>query len=109
VERRGEAHRHFPDLDEALRDGALSAPSEWRIHFHVPLFASAYESFGSTQDYVRRVLELVVQSRITSHLEIETYTWSVLPSRLKVDLDESIAREYDWVLGALDRISARAH
>jgi sugar phosphate isomerase/epimerase len=109
VERRGEAHRHFPDLDEALRDGGLSAPSEWRIHFHVPLFASAYESFGSTQDYVRRVLELVVQSRITSHLEIETYTWSVLPSRLKVDLDESIAREYDWVLGALDRISARAH
>ena len=32
------------------------------------------------------------------HLEIETYTWDVLPAALKIDLVESIAREYDWVL-----------
>jgi hypothetical protein len=69
----------------------------------VPLFAREYESFASTQDYVRSVIDLAKRSRITGHLEIETYTWDVLPPGLKVDLLESIAREYDWVLGAIAR------
>ena len=34
----------------------------------------------------------------TTHFEIETYTWDVLPGALKLDLLESIAREYEWVL-----------
>ena len=33
---------------------------EWRIHFHVPLFASDYEGLGSTQDYVRQVIGAAV-------------------------------------------------
>ena len=37
----------------------------------------------------------------TRHLEIETYTWDVLPPALKIDLLDSIAREYDWVLETL--------
>ncbi len=96
----GESLRHYPDLDVALSN-PRSAPSEWRIHFHVPLFAREYEAFGSTQSYVRRVLELVRASGFTRHLEIETYTWDVLPPGLKIDLLDSIAREYDWVLGSL--------
>ena len=35
----------------------------------------------------------------TEHLEIETYTWNVLPEGLKMEIGASIAREYDWVLG----------
>ncbi len=35
---------------------------------------------------------------MTTHLEIETYTWDVLPAGLKMDLADSIAREYEWVL-----------
>ena len=104
VERRPEGLSHYADLDQALHkpDGADGAtPDEWRIHFHVPLFAREYESFGSTQDYVREVLRLAVQSPFTRHLEIETYTWDVLPAGLKIDLLDSIAREYDWVLGAI--------
>jgi sugar phosphate isomerase/epimerase len=103
---------HYADLGEALAD--VAAPQvralgqsreirDWRIHFHVPLFAREYESFASTQDYVRSVIDLAKRSRITGHLEIETYTWDVLPPGLKVDLLESIAREYDWVLGAIAR------
>ena len=105
VERRGNDRTHFPDLDEALRHGKTTGPSQWRIHFHVPLFATSYEAFGSTQDYVRQVLGLALARRFTRHLEIETYTWDVLPAGLKVDLGESIAREYDWVLGAIERAS----
>jgi sugar phosphate isomerase/epimerase len=108
VERQGAGLRHYPDLDVALANqGATSfggdaraghGPAEWRIHFHVPLFAREYDAFGSTQDYVRNVLGLAVQSPFTTHLEIETYTWDVLPPGLKMELGESIAREYDWVL-----------
>ncbi len=37
----------------------------------------------------------------TRHLEIETYTWDVLPGDLKIDVVNSIAREYEWVLDAM--------
>ena len=73
----------------------------------MPLFARDYDAFGSTQDYVERVIGLAQQQRFTTHLEIETYTWDVLPPGLKLDLGESIAREYDWVLQAIARATAR--
>lgn len=91
---------HFPDLDEAL-DAGVTHAAEWRIHFHVPLFLSAYEGLDSTQDDVRRVIEAARDTFVTTHLEIETYTWDVLPPALKQDLLESIAREYEWVIERL--------
>jgi hypothetical protein len=94
--------RHFPDLGDALAC-AGSCGDEWRIHFHVPLFAHEYDRLGSTQDYVADVIRLVEDGSVTSHLEIETYTWDVLPGTLKLDLTESIAREYAWVLDTLRR------
>jgi len=94
------AFRHYADLPDALEQSTPS-DNEWRIHFHVPLFLDRYEELGSTQDYVREVLAIVARSPVTSHLEIETYTWDVLPAELKVELGESIAREYAWVLQEL--------
>jgi sugar phosphate isomerase/epimerase len=101
VERSANGVRHFPDLHVALGE-ARQPSAEWRIHFHVPLFAREYQAFGSTQDYVRSVLDLAYATEFTRHLEIETYTWDVLPGGLKIDLLESIAREYEWVLASLD-------
>ena len=46
------------------------------------------------------MIDAGARTRFTTHLEIETYTWDVLPPALKIDLLDSIAREYDWVLGA---------
>ena len=86
----------FPDLDRAL--DAHARGCEWRVHFHVPLFTCEYEHFQSTQDYVRNVILAAMSDSITTHLEIETYTWDVLPGALKVDLLDSIRREYEWVL-----------
>jgi len=99
IERRGHTLTHFPDLDVALDRSESPAGAEWRIHFHVPLFANEYEGLGSTQDYVRDVLTLARQSHFARHFEIETYTWDVLPAGLKIDLLDSIEREYRWVLG----------
>jgi hypothetical protein len=101
IARRGDTLEHFPDLGDALTACKGDCGSEWRIHFHVPLFTRDYDGLGSTQDDVATVIHAARDRHLTSHLEIETYTWDVLPSTLKIDLLESIGREYDWVLGRL--------
>jgi hypothetical protein len=87
--------RTWPDLPEALAENGSAA--EWRVHFHVPIFVERYGALESTQDHLRRCIERVR----TPHLEIETYTWDVLPAALKASSVDSIAREYEWVLGVL--------
>lgn len=91
----------YPDLAEGL--GAVLEPGaeEVRVHFHVPVFLEAYGDLASTQDDLRRTIELARDGSITSHLEIETYTWDVLPPALRLSSLDSIAREYEWVLGVL--------
>jgi hypothetical protein len=102
IQRRDHHLLHFPDLPEALLT-ADAPDSEWRIHFHVPLFTSDYDGLQSTQADVARVLRFLHDRATTTHLEIETYTWDVLPPGLKGDLLESIGREYDWVLATWRR------
>jgi len=102
IQRRDHQLQHFPDLPEALLT-ADAPDSEWRIHFHVPLFTSDYDGLQSTQADVARVLRFLHDRATTTHLEIETYTWDVLPPGLKGDLLESIGREYDWVLATWRR------
>jgi sugar phosphate isomerase/epimerase len=87
----------WPDLPDAL-DG-YGGGEEWRVHFHVPIFEERYGALRSTQDHLRDVIERV-RGR-TSQLEIETYTWDVLPADLKASSVDSIAREYEWVLDVL--------
>jgi hypothetical protein len=87
--------RSWPDLPEALADDGGGA--EWRVHFHVPIFVERYGELQSTQDHLERCIRRVR----TSHLEIETYTWDVLPPELKASSVDSIAREYEWVLDVL--------
>jgi hypothetical protein len=103
VERRGGALVRYSDLGEALastgwRDGA----SEWRIHFHVPVFIDELEGFSSTQGFVREMLQLHRQRPRTSQLEVETYTWSVLPPQYRgLPIEDAIANELTWVQGEL--------
>jgi sugar phosphate isomerase/epimerase len=87
----------WPDLPEALN--GYGGGEEWRVHFHVPIFMERYGALESTQDHLRAVIERVCGR--TSHLEIETYTWDVLPAELKASSVDSIAREYEWVLDVL--------
>jgi hypothetical protein len=95
----GEADR-FADLPDGIAHLGESADSEWRIHYHVPLFLSDYGKLDSTQSDVRNALTQLTPAD-TRHLEIETYTWSVLPPDLKLDIVDSIEREYRWVLAQL--------
>lgn len=100
VERQPEGRLyHYPDLISALPQLEHTAGQEWRIHFHVPIFRRDYDSLCSTQDDLLSVLRLLPSG--CQHLEIETYTWEVLPPALKLDVLASIQREYEWVLASL--------
>jgi sugar phosphate isomerase/epimerase len=104
VERRDGRLVRYLDLPEALeaaaRDGG--GPREWRIHFHVPLFREELGRFASTQDYLRDVLHLLRREAHSPHLEVETYTWDVLPQEYRrEDIAVAVARELRWVLGEL--------
>lgn len=92
----------YPDLPEALADAGQVSVKEWRSHFHVPLFVQDYGLLKSTQDDIREVLAVQCQQPFTGHLEVETYTWEVLPDALKLPLSESIIREMEWVIGYLN-------
>jgi len=102
----------YPDLDDALPELADETVTgdgpgraeEWRVHFHVPIFVDRFGVFESTQDaIVATFAELERRGAVTNHLEIETYTWDVLPDELKGDLLTSISREYEWVLRHVNR------
>lgn len=90
----------FRDLEDGLSHLDAAQGSEWRIHYHVPLFLDKYGVLSSTQAELRDALGRLVPLGV-KHLEIETYTWSVLPPELKLELVDSIEREYRWVLDHL--------
>jgi hypothetical protein len=87
----------FQDLDEAIQNYSPDKFDEWRIHFHVPLFLANYGLLGSTQKEIIETLDVQKSSPFTRHLEIETYTWAVLPFEFQTPIHESIAREIAWV------------
>lgn len=92
---------HYPDLVTALPHLEKSVAEEWRTHFHVPIFIRDYQILESTQDDIATVLKLLQTNNACQHLEIETYTWDVLPAEMKIDLLTSIQREYEWVLNII--------
>ena len=69
---------------------------ELRAHYHVPIFLEKYGELFSTQDHILKTMEFIKSNFISEHLEIETYTWDVLPVDLKQDLSVSIIREIEW-------------
>ncbi len=114
------------DLDVALnRPVNRKDPKaeEWRIHFHVPLhsrpamffdpgterdqldFNRQLEQsvFDTTSDHLLGVLDyLGREPSLCSHLEMETYTWEVLPPELKNrHVVDQLVAEYAWTLREL--------
>jgi hypothetical protein len=96
----------YRDLDDALivepRDDETASSSEWRIHFHIPLHSPA-GLLNNTTDHLLGVLDmLAAEPNICSHLEMETYTWEVLPTEMKNrDVVAQLVSEYEWTLSRL--------
>jgi len=95
--------RRYVDLPDALEAAAKepTAPAEWRIHFHVPLFHRDFGHFESTQAHVAEALG-VLRGTECRHYEVETYTWHVLPPELRsVGIVEAVSRELEWTAARL--------
>ncbi|HSK26501.1 MAG TPA: hypothetical protein VK894_06285, partial [Jiangellales bacterium] len=103
-ERRGRRLIARDDLPDALGEARpLPGRGPWRVHFHVPVHADPAPPLRSTRDELVAALAALVGGPIpvTDHLEVETYTWTVLPpGQRPVDeagLVAGLAAELDWV------------
>ena len=105
VQRSASGLTRFTDLPDALAAAEREEPAEdreWRIHFHVPIFLADAGVFQTTQPYLRSVLELLKDRPFCRSLEVETYTWDVLPPEYRtIDTCQAIARELTWVRSVL--------
>ncbi|HEU6447034.1 MAG TPA: metabolite traffic protein EboE [Verrucomicrobiae bacterium] len=97
----------YRDLPEALSNPQFAVRNperdEWRVHFHVPLHAPAAPPLDNTNDHLLGVLDLLAEyPDFCPHLEMETYTWEVLPPEFKTpNVADQLAAEYDWTLARL--------
>jgi len=79
-------------------------PREWRTHFHVPVFLQDLGPFQTTRSGIDDALRIHARTPLSTHLEIETYTWDVLPEHLKTgDITEYVVRELAYVRDELHR------
>jgi hypothetical protein len=108
VGKKGKILQRYKDLDLALahaNSGNQELGDEWRIHFHVPLHTSPGSTLNDTKQHVLDTLDWLARNpNACRHLEMETYTWEVLPTELQsVEVVEQIAKEYEWTLDALSQ------
>ncbi|MFC1751205.1 metabolite traffic protein EboE, partial [Pseudomonadota bacterium] len=107
----------WPDLSLALEQieadvSYLDQLTSWRIHFHVPLNCAAlnHSALTTHQHDLRRVFDFLAEfdaSLDASHdvlkpwLEVETYSWNVLPEVLQPQTEsalvDGIAAELNWL------------
>lgn len=95
------------DLPDALGGRRpLHTGSPWRVHYHVPVHADPQPPLRSTRDALRESLRGLLggPAARVDHLEVETYTWSVLPEngaaraqRSDDELAGALAAELGWV------------
>ena len=98
--------RRFKDLPDALQfaqanPGILG--EEWRVHFHIPIHAQPGGGFDSTRDHLIGAMDWLAKNPTKcQHIEMETYTWEVLPLEMRSgDVVDQLVREYDWTLGEM--------
>ncbi|HVJ84402.1 MAG TPA: metabolite traffic protein EboE [Caulifigura sp.] len=93
------------DLDRTLCDSppaSFALATEWRIHFHVPVHRDRIGRLATTQAELKQAIETVAKLDYAPHLEVETYTWGVLPTRGSAPLVEGLSAELKAVNGWLN-------
>lgn len=96
------------DLNQALADDTYNRNAEWRIHFHVPIQAEQLSSplLSTTRSAIEDTCKfLAAHPALKPHLEVETYTWGVMPEALHpandTQLINCIAEELNWLHSTL--------
>jgi hypothetical protein len=103
VEKKDGQLTRFLNLEDAFAAWEKNpGPREWRTHFHVPVFLDDLGPFRTTRFAIEEALRFHKQKPLSRQLEIETYTWDVLPDNLKTgDIVDYVCREIEWVRGQL--------
>lgn len=91
-------------LDNSNNNEALPQTNPWRIHFHVPLHSESllHPSLSTTKHALYHVFDFLQQHKdVRPYLEVETYSWQVLPESLRpiddFQLIDGIVSELSWV------------
>ena len=96
----------FKDIDNALEQKSQLSDlksSKARIHFHIPLHAEPKAPFSSTIQHTIDTLNYLHENpEVCEHLEMETYTWGVLPDELQAPIEDQLTQEHLWVLQVLN-------
>jgi sugar phosphate isomerase/epimerase len=98
------------DLDAALAD---DPPGPWRVHYHVPLHAAPAPPLTATTSVLNAALAKLMAGPTAGcdHLDVETYTWNVLPADRRpttaAELSEGIAGELAYARDALTALGLR--
>lgn len=103
IELRDGKLRQFLDLPQAFEAFEKDpGPREWRTHFHVPVFLEDLGDFKTTRPAIEEALRVHKAEPVSEQVEIETYTWDVLPDHLKTgDITDYVVNELEWVKGEL--------
>ena len=99
VQMGGAPRKDFLDLPNAFESWtATPARCEWRTHFHVPVFLDDLGAFKTTRPSIEEALALHKANPVSEQVEIETYTWDVLPDHLKTgNIVDYVVKELEWV------------
>ena len=99
IEKRDGRLTRYLNLEDALAAWKKDpGPREWRTHFHVPVFLDDLGMFKTTRFAIEEALRFHKATPLSRQLEIETYTWDVLPAHLKTgDITDYVVRELEWV------------
>jgi hypothetical protein len=105
IERRDGKLNRFLNLQDAFAafEKDPGGQREWRTHFHVPIFLEDLgQHFKTTRFAIEEALAFHKRTPLSAQLEIETYTWDVLPDHLKTgDIVDYVVMEIEWVRSQL--------
>ena len=91
---------------EALRNPSPEwlAAEAWRCHFHVPIWWDGAGPLGTTRLDWQQAVRAIQAQKASAHLEIETYSWHVMPEEERTamgDLHACVAAEFKALTAAL--------
>ncbi|UFS69562.1 metabolite traffic protein EboE [Geomonas sp. RF6] len=95
----------YRDLPYALMYHRGEEGDEWRCHFHIPLFMEESGPYCTTRFFAEKLLPLLDPGIL---LEVETYSWQVLPQNLRGEtISEDVIKELQWLQEETDASHCR--